>query len=201
VRIKPDVARANIGVEVLKATVEEASAANKEVIEAVLAALQEQGVAENDIQTSSFSIYAERYGPTGPLPEDEVQYRVSNNVTAIIRDLDSVGTVLDAAVQAGANNIYGVEFSLEDASSVESEARAEAIADAQRKAAELAELNSVGLGEVLQVSEVIGSGGGFYTGMLNQMGMPQFGGGGGAPISPGELELRMQIQVVYGMAE
>ncbi len=196
VTISPDVARANIGVEVAKPSVKEASAENRAVLEEVLAALEEQGIAEKDIQTSGFSVYAERFGPEGPLAENEVQYRVSNNVSVKIRDLDSVGTVLDAAIEAGANNIYGVDFALEEMDEARSDARAEAVADAKAKAEELAGLAGVSLGEIVSISEIIGAAG-FYSGAAYSM--QGLGGGGGAPISPGELEVSQQIQVVYAI--
>jgi uncharacterized protein YggE len=201
VNIRPDITRANIGVEVVRNSVQEASAENKVAIEAVLEALRAQGIEERDIQTSGFSIYAERYGPEGPLPDDQVRYRVSNNVMVTIRNLDNVGTVLDAAVEAGANNIYGVEFAIDDPSGVEAEARASAIEDAQVKAQDLAQLNGVGLGQVVAVSEIIGMGGGYYNSNFAQGSMFQMGGGGAAPISPGELKLTMQVQVSYAIAQ
>ena len=159
-------------------------------MDAVLEALKEQGVDEKDIQTSGFSVWTERpYGPEGP--SDEVLYHVSNQVAVTIRDLDTVGTVLDAAIEAGANNIYGVTFNLADPSQVESEARKEAVADAQAKAQELATLNDVELGDVVSVSEVIG--GGFRGTALAAEG----GRGGGGPIAPGELEVTLQLEIVY----
>ncbi len=198
ITVKPDIARVTIGVETVKNTVQEASAENKVTVETVLNALREQGIAEEDIQTTGFNIYADRYGPEGPLADSDVRYRVSNNVTIIIRDLDSVGTVLDAAVEAGANNIYGVEFALEDPSQAEPEARAAAVTDAQAKAEELAGLLSVSKGRVLSVSEVIGNGGGYYSNNFAQQ-AKGMGGGGGAPIAPGQIDLIMQLQVVYAI--
>jgi uncharacterized protein len=198
VRIQPDVARANFGVEVVRQSVREALDENSTVMDAVLAALQEQGIEERDIQTTGFSIYAERFGPQGPLPEDQVNYRVSNNVTVVIRDLENVGNVVDAAVEAGANNIYGIEFRVDDPSTMESEARAAAIADAEAKATELAELTGTTIGEVVSVSEVISSGGYYASNFAQQTGLGA-GGGGATPISPGELELLMQLQVSYAI--
>jgi hypothetical protein len=199
VSLQPDIARVTIGVETLKDTVQEASADNRTSVEAVLEALKAQGIAEDDIQTSGFSVYAERYGPTGPLPEGEVRYRVSNNVTVTIRDIDSVGTVLDAAVEAGANNIYGVEFALDDPSSVESDAREKAVADARAKAEELAGLVGAELGDVISVSEVIAASG-FYAGNFAEQARG-LGGGGGAPVMPGQLDLIMQLQISYALAQ
>ncbi len=98
--IKPDIARVNIGVEVMKESVQEASAENKATVEAVLEALKAAGVEERDIQTSGYSVYVERYGMEGPLAENELRYRVSNNVNVKIRDLEDVSSLLDAAIEA-----------------------------------------------------------------------------------------------------
>lgn len=200
VTIKPDVARSQIGVEVVKSTVQEASAEAQDVMEAVLDALKTAGVAEKDIQTSGYNIWVERRPATEGKTQDEVLYHVTNQVQVVIRDLDSVGEVLDAAIEAGANNIYGVTFGLDNTTKVKSDARAKAIADGQAKAEELARLNNVELGEIMQVSEVIGSGGGYYTGFSeNAAAARGMGGGGAGPITPGELELAMTLQLVYAL--
>ena len=197
VKIKPDIAQANIGVEVIRPTIKAASSGAKESMEAVLQALKEQGVDEKDIQTSGFSVWTERpYGPEGP-SGDELLYHVSNQVAVTIRDLDTVETVLGAAIEAGANNIYGVTFSLADPSQVESRARKEAVANAQAKAQELAALNDVEVGDVVSVSEVIGGGGGYYAGGIREAAVAAGLGGGGGPIAPGELELTLQLEIVY----
>lgn len=198
INIEPDVARANIGVEVVKPSVKEASSEAKAVMDNVLQVLTAQGIAEKDIQTSGFNIWVERpYGPDG-LPADEALYHVSNQVSVTIRDLDKVGSLLDATIEAGANNIYGVSFSVDDPNQLGAEAREKAVADAEAKAEELAKLSGVQLGEVVSVSEVIGSGG-LFPGSLREAAAIGLGGGGGGPISPGELELTLQLQVVYAI--
>ncbi len=200
VTIKPDVARSQIGVEVVKPTVQEASAEAQDVMQTVLDALKTAGVAEKDIQTSGYNIWVERRPATEGKTQDEVLYHVTNQVQVVIRDLDSVGEVLDAAIEAGANNIYGVTFGLDNTTKAKSEARAKAIADGEAKAEELATLNGVKLGDIMQVSEVIGSGGGYYTGFSENVAAARgLGGGGAGPISPGELELAMTLQLVYAL--
>ena len=196
VSIQPDIATASIGVEVVRPTVREASMAAEAIMEEVQAALLSQNLDESDIQTRHFSIFAERFGPGGLLDEDDVRYRVVNTVFITIQDLESIGDVLDAAIDAGANNIFGVDFSLADPASVESEARAKAVADAYDKAEELADLIGVGVGEVMSISEIIGQGGGFFGGNFSRMAAAEMGGGSG-PISPGELNLTMQLQITY----
>jgi uncharacterized protein YggE len=198
IRVTPDIARANIGVEVMEASVAEASSSATATMEAVLAALQQQGIEEKDIQTSGFNIWVDRpYGPEG-MPSENPVYRVNNNVAVTIRDLDNLGSVLDTAIAAGANNIYGINFDLEEPSLVESEAREKAVANANAKAQELAELNNLQLGDVLSVSEVVGTPVGYYAGSFQEAAVaPGLGGGGAGPISPGELTFAMQLQIVY----
>ncbi len=198
--VEPDIAVANIGVQVANADVRAASDEAEEIMNAVIAAIQEQNVAEEDIQTSGFSIFAE-FSPA-PAASEQPQtplYRVSNNVNVTIRALDQVATILDAAIGAGANNIFGVNFSVDDPSQAAADARAEAIDNAQQKAQDLAELTGLQLGNVVSVSEIIGSRGGFYasTGIVNtsQAGL----GGGGGPIAPGQLNVNVQLEVVYGV--
>ncbi|HHY58493.1 MAG TPA: SIMPL domain-containing protein [Chloroflexi bacterium] len=200
VNIEPNVARTNIGVEVLRPTVEEAAAENTAIVERLLATLTELGIPGEDIQTSGYNVYAERYGASGPVSDEEVQYRVSNSVTVIIRNLDKVGEVLDASIKAGANNIYGVEFLLDDATAVRSEARKLAVENAKATAEELAALNGVKVGKILAISEVVGGAGGFYNNSISnfQIGM---GGAERTPIQPGQLRLTMQLQLTYELVE
>ncbi len=202
VAVEPDIAVANIGVQVANADVRAASDEAEEIMNAVITAIQEQGVAEEDIQTSGFSIFAE-FAPVNPAAEQPQTplYRVSNNVNVTIRALDQVATILDAAIGAGANNIFGVNFSVDDPSQAAAEARAEAIDNAGQKAQDLAELTGLQLGNVVSVSEIIGSRGGFYasTGLApaSQAGL----GGGGGPIAPGQLNVNVQLEVVYGVTQ
>ena len=200
ITIKPDMAQTNIGVEVIAPSVKEASTQAADTMTAVLAALQEQGIAERDIQTAGYNVWVERpYSPEG-IPSETFLYHMGNNVMVTIRDLDRIGPILDAAIEAGANNIYGVTFNVADPSSLKSQAREKATDDALAKAQALAALNQTDLGQVLSVSEIIGGNGGYYPGGSN----PFFGGaealgGGGGPIVPGELNMTVQLQVTFAI--
>lgn len=207
VSIEPDIANTTIGVEVVRPGVQEAVAEVRALMDAVMAALQEAGVAEEDIQTSGFNIWAERnYSPMpmdmgreGSENQDQVRYHVSNNVQVTIRDLDNIEDVLNAALEAGANNIYGVSFSLSDPTVIESEAREKAVANARAKAEELARLTDTELGGVISISEVIGQGGGYFGGNFAASARDGLGGGGAGPIAPGQLKLTMQLQITYAL--
>lgn len=194
VSLKPDIATINVGAEARAATVSEAKAEVDAQMAAIIAALEEVGVAEKDIQTSHYGIYFERE-PMPVLGEGtaaRVQggYVVSNMVQVTVRDVEKAGGVLDAVVQAGANQVYGVTFTVADESTWQSQARADAMADARSRAQELADLAGVELGQVVSVSEVIG---GMQVPVASERGL----GGGG--IAPGELELGTQIQVTFAI--
>ena len=200
VNVEPNVARTNIGVEVVRSSVEEAVTENSRIVDALLATLLELGIEEKDIQTSNFNVYAERFGMGGPVSEEEVQYRVSNTVTVIIRDLERVGEVIDASIKAGANNIFGIEFLLDDATAARSEARKLAVEAAQANAEELAALTGVQVGRILSISEVVGGAGGFYNNSISsfQLGL---GGADRTPIQLGQLRLTMQLQITYELVD
>ena len=117
-----------------------------------------------------------------------------------IRDLYKVGAVLDAAIEAGANNIHGVSFRIDDPDAPESGAREQAVADGLAKAEQLAELHNAQVGDVISISEVVGGGGGTFAGGFASVPVRGMGGGGG-PVSPGELELTLRLQVVYGIQQ
>lgn len=192
----PNVATAQVGVDTQSASPEDATRQNDERMSAVVEALKAAGIAESDIQTAYYSMYAEqRYRPDTGEPTGEFTYRVSNSVSVKIRDLSKVGEILSEAVKAGANNISGVYFSIEDTSALEAEARQKAVTDAKARAQSLAQLSGVELGEVVIVSEVIGS----PSPIFYERAAIGLGGGGGAPIQPGQLEVNMQIQMSFAI--
>jgi uncharacterized protein YggE len=197
-KMSPDVAHISIGVETSSETVSEGVAENEAKMELVLEALEDLGIEAVDIQTSNYSIQLDRYPEPlpraeGPGEEAKPVYRISNMVRVTVRDLDKVGEVLDAVVEAGANSVWGVSFGLSDPKAAEAEARADAVADAQERAGALAELAGIDLGPVLSMSEVVGGGG--VISVTREM-----AASAGGPISPGEVEVSYQVQVVYAIA-
>ena len=198
VSLAPDVARIHVGAEATAPSVSTAKADVDAQIDAILAALEAQGIADADIQTSNYSIYYVREPGTPVLREGDVDaeqggYRVSSTLRVTVRDVDTVGTILDAVVEAGANQVYGVEFTVDDETKWQSEARAAAVADARARAEELAKLSGVKLGKVLSISEVIGS-------AVSPVAMASAERGfGGAGIAPGEMEMGTQVQVTFAI--
>lgn len=194
----PDVAHITVGVETSGASAQEAVDANRQNMTALLAKLKEMGIADKDIQTSNYSIYTEQFPPPMPAEGQVVGqaapvYHVSNQVNLTVRDTDKLGDVLDGAVSAGANSVYGVSFEIEDTSTLEASARENAIADAKARATSLAQLSGVSVGEVLTISEVVGGPGPlvFERAMAQDV--------GGTPIQPGEFQVSVSVQVTYAI--
>jgi uncharacterized protein YggE len=149
----------NVGAEASASTESGAKAEVDAQMAAITAALQEAGVAAKDIQTSHHGIHYEREPMPmlrdGPSAEIQEAYVVSNMARVTVRDVEKAGAVLDAVVQAGVNQVYGVTFTVSDESTWQSQARASAMANARSRAQELADLAGVELGQILSVSEVI----------------------------------------------
>ena len=154
VRARPDLAVVRVGVVSQAATARAALDANNEAMRAVMAALQEQGIAERDMQTSQFTVQPRyRHDQAGEAPPRIDGYEVSNQIAVTVRDLDALGPVLDQAVSVGSNQILGIEFNLADPEPQRDEARRLAVEDAMRKARVYAEAAGVALGPIRAMTE------------------------------------------------
>lgn len=153
VRLAPDIAIVNLGVASQAAVAKDALAANTKAMQAVFAALKAAGIADKDVQTSNFMVQPRyNFNNEGKAPT-LIGYEVSNSVTVTVRKLDTLGSVLDAVVQSGSNQINGIQFDVSQPEAALDEARKLAVADARRKAEIYAAAGSVNLGSILSISE------------------------------------------------
>ena len=153
VNVPPDTASVNIGVDVIKPTLDEAQEQANAQATAVTEALQAAGIAAEDIQTDYFSVNILRDYSENADPTLITGYEIINQLRVTVRDTNQLGELLEAAVSAGANSIYGVTFYVEDQTAAASEARIEAVANAREKAEELAAAAGMTLGPVVAISE------------------------------------------------
>lgn len=191
IRIAPDMATVQIGVESSADTTQDALAANNAQVAAVIEQIKALGVAEQDIQTSGFNIYP-RYSQNG---EQVTGYTVSNTVNVIIRDLANAGSILDSVVQAGANRVYGVSFGVSDLEAALGQARTAAITNARARADQLAQASGTNVGQVLVISENIGSAP--VMPLPAMMADRMEGVGGAVPVQGGEQVINASVQVTY----
>ncbi len=192
VAMTPDVAFIDAGVVTTGATAREALARNAEMMNKVFATLQDRGVAERDMQTANLSLspqYDRRREAEDPLRI--LGYNVTNRLHLKIRDLASLGEILDAVVSSGINEISGPTFQVDDPSDAREEARVMAVQDAMAKAATLSETAGASLGAVITLTE--NSSYGVQPQQRTMMMMEA----AATPIAAGELEIRVTVSAVF----
>ena len=191
----PDMASISLGISITKTSIAEAMDESNDVMENITEALTALGIAPEDIQTSNFSIWPEnRIEPGMGEVFGERSYRVENTLTVRVRDLSLLAQVIEEALDNGANNLYGLNLSVDDSSELASEARALAVADARDRAEQLAQELGVTLGEARIVSEQFG---GIDVRMATERPM---GGGGDASLSEGSVSVSIQVSVTFDMS-
>jgi uncharacterized protein YggE len=193
---RPDVAVISAGVVVQADTASAALAENTRAMNAVLEQLRAAGLAQEDIQTSQFSVIplyeSNPPDPQRTEPPGIVGYQVSNQVTARVRDIDRLGVTLDALVGAGANSIDNLYFDVADPDQLLGEARDAAIADALAKARRYATAASVELGEIVAIEE-----GGSFP--LPRPMMRAEAMASAVPIAPGQTELSASVTITFAL--
>lgn len=148
----PDIVRINAGVSTQAPTATEAIRQNAARMESVRAALRRAGVAERDIQTSAINLYPDWRHMENRTPE-LIGYRAQNQVNIRFRDIANAGRILDALVAAGANEINGPSFEIDQPEAALDEARVEALANARARADLYARALGMRVRRVLSVSE------------------------------------------------
>lgn len=195
---EPDIAILRLGIEAQATTVVEAKTQADEAMDKVQTAMKENGVADKDIQTQYFSIYRVTRWDRDDEKEVVIGYRVTNMVTAKIRDIDKVGAIIDAVTIAGGDltRIDNISFTVDDPSDYYEEARKEAMVEAKAKAEQLAELAGVTLGKPTFISEGVQVPPIQRSAVMVEEAVPapmEIG----TTINPGELEITLTVQVVY----
>ncbi len=153
VTLKADYARVSVGVSTTAKTVDEATQQNNTTIHAVIDALKNAGIAEEDIVTNSYSVHAQYDYSSFSGEQKLTGYNVTNQLTVIIRDMEHIGATLDKATGAGANNIYNIEFLSTKADEAQDEATVYAVQDAMRRASLLANAAGLTLGGIVSISD------------------------------------------------
>ncbi len=193
----PDIAVISGGVMSEAKTARDALMLNNTAMASVLQTIQAAGIANKDIQTSSFSVqpkyvYPQRADNSEQAPPTIVGYTVSNSVTVTVRDLAQLGPVLDAVVSSGVNQMNGLSFSIAEPQPLRNEARKMAVAEARTRAELYAQAAGVSLGRILSISEAGGL----------QPHQPAFRraameSAAAVPIARGHQSIEMQVNMVW----
>jgi len=217
---EPDLAVFSAGVTSQGKTAGEALGQNSRAMEQVIAALKRAGIAERDIQTSNLSINPVYTDPNRdammaarvsgqpyvpPSPSDQIPtiigYQANNTVSVRQRRLGDYGKIIDTLASAGANQISGPNFQMDEPEPALNEARRDAMTQAREKATLYA--NAAGLKIVRVIS--INEGGGYYgpppmvfartSAMASAPPPPP-----PAPVQPGEMQMTASVSIQYELA-
>ena len=191
---QPDQATVSLGYVARSTSISEAIETSNEVLRQVTEAVQEEGVAAEDVQTTNFSVFTEEdRDPESGLPSGERSYRVSNTIRVVVREVDNVGAVIEAALDSGANTVHGLQYGLSDAADLALEARSQAVNNAQERAEQLAGELGLSLGEVLEINEM-------RSGSVQPVEQAEFARGAGAPpLSQGTLSVHAQVEITFAL--
>ena len=215
----PDLAIFSAGVVTQGKTGGDALAANATRMDEVIKALKRTGIGDRDIQTSALSLQPqysnpeqeaqlrarmtrEPYvAPVQPEPPRIIGYEARNNVQVRVRKLGEMGRIIDTLVSAGANQVDGPSFTLDDPKAALDEARVAAVKDAHSRAELYARAAGLRISRTISISE----GGGYYpvqpimvTGRMAGAPPPP---PPPSPVAPGELTLGATVSVQFALTK
>jgi uncharacterized protein YggE len=200
VQATPNVARITVGVEVTDPSLANAQAEAARRMDAVVARLKANGIAESDIRTVSFNvspIYDQR--PNDPQAAQTLRgFQVQHLVEIKSTNVGGLGPLLDDALAAGATRIYGIRFEADNLEALKAQARDQAMQNARTKAEQLARNAGVSLGRPLRIEE---SDIGGVTPVRQQV-APAAALAAPAPptpIQPGELLVQTNVNVTWAI--
>ena len=191
----PDIAVLNLGIEVQETTVASAQAKAAEAMNNVIKALKSKGVADRDIQTQQFNIQIVRRWLEKEQREEIIGYRIVNTVVTKIRKISDTSSVIDAVAVAGGDytRINDIGFSIDDPTPYYKEARDKAVAEAMAKAKQIAGKAGIKLGKPIYITENIS----YFSPVVRNTLKMEAAAPAPTPISAGELELQITVQMVY----
>jgi uncharacterized protein YggE len=197
IRQRPDQATISMGVTTEAPTAAEAMRLNAVKMNQVIAALKKGGITDRDIQTSGLSLNPQ-YVYVENQPPRLSGYQASNSVTIVVRDLTKLGQAVDATVNAGATNIGGISFGLQDASAAEDAARIEAAKALQGRAELYAKAMGYRVARLVTFSE----GGGYSPPPpMPVYAMARMDKAESTPVEAGEMKVRIDVSATFELVK
>jgi len=194
VKARANLAVLQLGVLTRGATATEAVQRNAEAMNRVIEALKAVGIKEEDMETSGFSLYPvySDYCEPKIIAPTIIGYGVSNTLTIRVTDLQKAGPAIDEAVEAGANQVYGLYFTFTDEklAELQQQARVKAVEDARARATTIA----AGLGVQIVGVAFVSEGGYYPIFPVARYGEAAFSG---TPVLPSEEQITVTVQVTF----
>ncbi len=193
----PDTARISTGVSTKAATAQAALRENAQKMDAVIRKIKSLGIADKDIQTSGININAE-FDYRGNEEPVLTGYRASNTVQLTVRDIDNLGEMIDALVGAGANNLNGPYFTLENDENVKAAARKRAMERGRMQAMDYARLAGYNDVRIVAISEAI-SGSSQVSEGYGKIRAQAVSMDVSTPVQPGQVGTNVTVNITYEM--
>ena len=194
VEAEPDIVTVGAGVTTQARTAVEAMRTNATAMTAVIDRIEALGIPERDIQTTGISLGA-MYDYNQQTQRQVFRgYQASNRVSVKLRDIDRTGEVLDALVAAGATDLGGPDWSIDDDTAARAQARTAAVERARAQALEYARLSGYSDLRLLEINETIVPS--RPMPMVQQMARAE-AADASTPVQPGMIEAGVTITVKY----
>ena len=183
--VAPDIARTNCGVQVNGPNAHDVLRRSNEAMQAIIEAVVMAGVERSDLRTNGPRLHPSDHGYVG-----------SNDLSIVVRQLDSLGSVIDTMVAAGGPNVtmHGVNFAVSDPAVHLPALRRAAMQTAQTIATELADAGGAAVGEVIKIDESSG-----YQAPVAVMAQARTARA--TPVEAGEQQLRIDVNVTYRLVD
>ena len=196
-RVAPDMATINLGVIGEAPNAAAAMAANAAKMNKVMAALKKSGIAAKYIQTSGLNLNPQ-YVYQQNEPAKLTGYQATSQVTVTVHDLAKLGSAVDATVGAGADQVNGISFGLDDPTAAEDAARLAAVKALSAKADLYAKATGLKVARLVSLSE----GGGYVPSPppMPMVAMARMKEADSTSVSPGELRVRVDVTGLYELA-
>lgn len=198
----PNTAVLTLGIQSQELTVAEARDKAAEAMTAVMNALKDASIDDNDIQTQYFNIQPVTRWDNDKQQETVIGYQVTNTVTVKVRDVNNTPAVIDSVTAAGGDltRISSIAFTVDDPTTYYEQARVKAVADAAAKAKKLADTAGVKLGKATYISESSYIPSPIYRDVATATeGVPA--PTPTTPVSPGEMDITVNVQMGYAIAD
>jgi uncharacterized protein len=190
--VVPNIAEVRIGVISEGKDLTTLQKENSEKMNRIISFLKEKGIDEKDIQTENYLV-SPKYDYSKP-PYKIVGYTINQDLKVKVRDLSKIGEILSQAVNYGANNVSGPNFTFDDKEVYLEKAREKAIRNAKEKAEKIAKTVGFRLGKIISIIE--SSPFEPIPVMLKEM---RTGGplASQPQIEPGSQEIKVQVTITY----
>ncbi|BAV63914.1 SIMPL domain-containing protein [Sphingobium cloacae] len=202
VEAAPDIATVGTGVQTRAPTAQQAMTDNAAKMDRLIAALTKAGIARKDIQTSGVNLnaqydYGNRDGDNSA--PRFLGYEASNQLSVTLRDVKRVGSLLDTMVKAGATNINGPSFSIDDPTPMIAQARATALKTAKAQADFYAQAAGFRTARLVSISESNSGGNPPMPVLQTARFKADAAAAAPTPVEPGQVGSSVTLTVQYAL--